>query len=318
MDITQGSMNGLFRSFRIVYDDALQAAKPLWPTLAQDTPSGTMEQVFDWLDSIGSMEELIGEVNTERAKLLDFAIRNKEWQKTVKVREASILADQYGAYKPAFSALGDVAAYHPDELLSKLLVNGFADSALDYTGTPFFAVNKPLDSAGKYKITNKTTKKLSVDNFVAARTVIKSFKNSKGRAMGLGRKLQLVVSPKNESLGRQILIADYVQQTAQNVAKTENVGASAVTNVNKGTAELVVWPQLAVDNEDAWFLIETGFAIKPFAVQFLLKPRLVAVTNPGDSYVLLNHEFLYQAYGVYNAGYLFPQLCYGSDGSTAA
>ena len=316
MELTQANMNGLFRSFRIVFDDALQAAKPRWQEIATETPSGSAENVFDWLDAIGGMEELVGEVDIEQLKLTDFSIKNKEWHKTLGVREAAILQDQYNAYKPAFQSLGDVAAYHPDELLAQLMVGGFAAKALDYTGTPFFSANKPLDADGKVKFTNKGTKKLSLDNYVSAKTGLKSRVNSKGRPMGLGRSLKLIVSAANESLGLQILKADYVAQIATN---TQNaLAAAAVTNVQKGTAELMVWPQLDVVNPDAWFLIETGYVLKPWTVQFNLKPRLNAVRNPDDSYVVLNHKFLFQAYGIYNAGYLFPQLAFGSDGSAPA
>ena len=63
MELTQANLNGLFRSFRVVFDDAMQAAKPRWQEIATETPSGSAENVFDWLDAIGGMEELVGEVD---------------------------------------------------------------------------------------------------------------------------------------------------------------------------------------------------------------------------------------------------------------
>lgn len=310
MDITQGNMNGLFRSFRVVFDDALQAAKPRWPEICTESPSGTMEQIFDWLDAIGGMEELIGEVNFEKAKLLDFAIRNKEWQKGVEVRESSIRADQYNAYKPAFQALGSVAAYHPDELLAALLVGGFT-TVKDYTGTAFFGVNKPIGNG--VTLTNKTTAPLTRDAFRAARARLKSAKNSKGRVMGLGRDLVLITSSKNESTAREILVADTIPMSV--AAGSPATATGGGTNVDKGTARPVVWPQLDVVGEDYWFLMDAGFPIKPFVFQALLKPQLNAVNSPGDSHVMKNHTFLYQAYGIYNVGVLFPLLIQGSTGA---
>ncbi|MGC3991691.1 MAG: Mu-like prophage major head subunit gpT family protein [Chthoniobacteraceae bacterium] len=129
-------------------------------------------------------------------------------------------------------------------------------------------------------------------------------------------KLLLIVAPQNEVTARQILQADFVQQTAQNTGGTA-IAAAAVSNVNKGTAELVVWPQLST-NPDTWFLVETGMPVKPFLFQEEKPVALNALTQPESDHVFKRHEYLYQAYGRYNAGYGLPELAYGSDGSTDA
>jgi phage major head subunit gpT-like protein len=126
--------------------------------------------------------------------------------------------------------------------------------------------------------------------------------------MNLGQDLVLIVSPKNEALGRSILESDFVEGSAT---------AKAVSNVNKGTARLVVWPQLAA-NEDAWFLLECGLPVKPLIVQFEKETTLTALTSDTSDHVFKKHEFLYQAYGRYNAGYGLPELAYGSDGTQNA
>jgi len=210
--------------------------------------------------------------------------------------------------------MGLAAKQHPDELVANLLINGFTSPC--YTGKNFFDLNHEPQKGGS-KFSNKGTKKLSVDNFTAARANIKGRLNAKGRPMNLGKKLLLIVSPANETLARQILQADFIQQTATNKAGTENIGAAAVTNVNKGTAELLVWPQLAA-NPDAWFLLETGFPIRSLIFQVNKEATLQALTQPGSDHVFKKHEFLYQAYGRYNAGYGLPELAYGSTGADPA
>jgi hypothetical protein len=139
--------------------------------------------------------------------------------------------------------------------------------------------------------------------------------------MGIGRKIILVVSPKNEALGKQLLQSDFIMQTAigKNAAGNENVGVAgaAVNNPYKGTAELQVWTELAA-NPDMWFLLEVGFVMRPILFQQHTAPRLVSVNQPNDSYVVLHHNYLYQAYGIYNAGYGFPEFAEGSNGTTDA
>jgi phage major head subunit gpT-like protein len=134
--------------------------------------------------------------------------------------------------------------------------------------------------------------------------------------MGLGVRLLLVVPPDLESTARTILIADTAIQ-AQNPGAIGSAVA-AVTNVDKGTAELLVLPHLAAQTATAWFLIEVGYPIKPFAWQVNKEPVLISQTNPESEAVFINHVFKYQAYGRYNAGYFLPELAEGSDGTAAA
>ena len=56
------------------------------------------------------------------------------------------------------------------------------------------------------------------------------------------------------------------------------------------------------------------------AIGFLgvLAAALVTLTQPDSDHVFKKHEFLYQAYGRYNAGYGLPELAFGSTGVDAA
>lgn len=316
MQINQASLRELFTGFRTLYLDAYQGAVPMWESkrLALRVPSGSKEEVIAWLGSISGMKKLEGEIQIENLAAHRYTIVNDEWEDTIAVKEFDIETDKYGVYNPRFTALGMAARQHPDELIAQLLINGFDNSC--YTGKNFFDSNHEPQRGGT-KFSNVGTKKLSSANYVTAKANIKSRLNAKGRPMNLGQKLLLVVSPQNEELGLQILQADYVAQTAKNTAGSENVGVAAVSNVQKGSAELMVWPQLAA-NPDMWFLLETGYPVTPLLMQFNLEPRLTSLQSPESDHVFKNHEYLYQAYGRYNAGYGLPELAYGSDGTAAA
>jgi phage major head subunit gpT-like protein len=132
--------------------------------------------------------------------------------------------------------------------------------------------------------------------------------------MALGRDLVLVVSPTNEQLARQILQADFIQQGG--IGTEAGKGAVMVSNVQKGTARFVVWNRLAGTNENMWFLYDAGYPVKPFIFQEEKATQLQALNQPNEDHVFKKHEFLYQAYGRYNAGYGLPELAYGSNGTT--
>jgi phage major head subunit gpT-like protein len=312
MQINQANLTALFKGYRTLYMDAYQGCAPLSAPLFQMVPSNAKSEQYNWLGAVPGMKRFRGEVQIENLAAEKWQIDNDEWENTVSVPQFDIETDCYGVYNPRFSALGIAAQQHKDELAGDLLIGGFDN--LCYTGSNFFADNQtPL--VGGTTFTNVSTAQLSQSSYRAARQRLKGRLNAKGRAMGLGLRLLLVVPPELESTARTIIIADTAIQ-AQNPGAVGSAVA-AVTNVDKGTAELLVLPQLASQSDTAWFLLEVGYPIKPFAWQVNKEPILISQTNPESDAVFTNHVFKYQAYGRYNAGYFLPELAEGSDGTAA-
>lgn len=301
MQINQANLAALYKGYRTQFLEAYQGAKPIWPGLAMKTTSTAAEEIYHWLGAVPGMRKLIDEIQIRNLAAHKYTITNDEFESTIAVKQADIERDTYGIYNPLMQSLGLAAAQHPDELVAALLAEGFDNEC--YTGKNFFDTDHEPQK-GKTKFSNVGTKKLSAANFQTARANIKGRLNAQGRAMNLGVDLLLIVSPKYEATARQIVVADR--------------DPSGATNVNAGTARLLVWSQLAALNEDAWFLIETGYPVKPFIFQEEKAATLESLTSPDSDHVFKKHEFLYQAYGRYNAGYGLPELAYGSDGSQAA
>lgn len=310
MVINSANLQAMFRGFRTIYMENLHAAKPRWKELAMKTPSGSAEEVYAWLAAFPGMEELVGEVTIKDLSACDYTIRNKEWHSTVTVKEADIERDNYGIYDPMFATMGAVAAAHPDKLMADLLLAGFGANGKDYTGTPFFSADKPRGE-GKVKFSNNGTKKLSADNYAAARQNIFERQNAEGESMGLGNQFLLVTTPADEKVAREILIAQ------RNTAGADNVFSAS--------AQLMVYPQLAAAVARSatptwrpWFLLDVGLPIKPLILQMEREPDVVAVNKRDDAFVVLNHKFILQGYGRWNAGFGLPELAYGSTGAAAA
>lgn len=300
MQINQATLAALFKGYRTQYLEAYQAGQPFWPRFAMRSPSSAAEEIYHWLGAVPGMRKLVDEIQIRNLSAHRYTIVNDEFESTAAVKEADIERDTFGVYNPLFAAMGMAAAQHPDELLGALMVAGFATEC--YTGKNFFDSNHEPKKGGT-KFSNAGTKKLSAANYRIARANIKSRLNAEGRPMNLGRDLVLVVSPTYESTGREILQA-------------EKIGNN--TNVDRGTAKLEVWPQLSAAGEHYWFLIETGYPVKPFIHQVEKEPTLASLTNMESDHVFKKHEYLYQAYGRYNAGYGLPELAYGSTGADAA
>lgn len=300
MLVNTQNLRALFQGYRTIVMDALQGAAPDLSPWAMITHSTGEEEVYAWLGAVPGMRELVGEIVIRNLSASDFAIKNREFESTVAVKRANIERDTYGVYDPMMRAMGIAAAQHPEELLFEVLLKGFDEKC--YTGKNFFDSNHRPKKDGT-AFSNVGRKKLSVANFEAARAEFKLRKNAEGRSMKIGRDLVLAVSPKNEALARQIVVAD--------------LAPNGGTNVNKGTARLEVRPELA-EAEDAWFLFELGQPVKPFIIQNEVETEFNALDNPDSDHVFKRQEFLYQTYRRGNVGFGLPELAYGSDGSQPA
>lgn len=300
MQINQSNLAALYKGYRTTFLDALHGADPQSAAVAMETSSSSAEEIYHWLGAFPGMKELIGEITIENIAASKFAIVNKEFESTVGVKKADIERDTYGIYNPMFQAMGQAAGEHRDELVAALLSGGFTTT--DYTGKNFFDTAKrhePENNKSK-TFTNRGTKTLAASSYSEAKTAIKSVKNAHGRPMGLGRKLTLIVSPANEDAAREILQAER--------------DSSGATNIHYGTAELLVLDRL---EGQPWFLMDSGRAVKPLIFQNESPVAFHSLTSETSDHVFKHKEFLYQAYGRYNAGYGLPQLIWGSNGTTA-
>ena len=291
------------KGFSIKFQEGYQgAAEPLSARLMDTIPSSAMIEEYDWLGAFPSIRELVDEVQIENLRAHGFTLRNKEWESTVGLKVVDILGDRLGLYTRNAAIMGEVARNHPDTLLATLLSNGFT-TGTDYTGSAFFSAAK-VAYTGATAFTNATTGQLTAARLATGIANIKGRLNAKGRPMGLGKNLVLVVAPKNEMNAKNILLAEKL--------------ASGADNMLRNAAKLEVWPQLAAASmDDTWFLFEAGTMMKPFFRQELLPWQYYAITDPKDSYVVTKKQFLWQVYGVSNVGYCLPELAYGSDGTVA-
>jgi phage major head subunit gpT-like protein len=308
MQINQTTLAALFRGYKTLFLEAFHGAAPEWSKFAMRAPSSAAAEIYHWLGAVPGMRELLGEIVIQNLKASNYTITNREFESTVGVKQADIERDTYGIYNPLMQAMGQAGAEHPDELVAYLLINGF--TLTDYTGQTFFH-DAHLHSVGgpaTYAFDNKMTEKFSAAGYELARKRIRSVLNEKGRPMNLGKKLLLIVSPSYEATAKTVLQSSTVPNAA---------GTASQDNVNKGTADLLVWGRLAAD-EHKWFLMDVGHPVKPVILQEEKPVSLASLTNPDSDHVFKKHEFLYQAYGRYAAGYGLPQLVVGSTGAAAA
>lgn len=293
MIINGPNLRGIYVGYNTIFNKAFAEHTPLYKEIAMETPSTTDAETYAWLGDLPGMREWIGDREVQNLSGSDYTIKNKSWELTFGIPREAVEDDKIGLYNPGVESLGREAATHPDELVFKLLKDGF--TALCYDGKPFFSDAHPM---GDGTVSNLGHAELSVDAYIAARAAIMSLTNSKGRPLNLIPD-KLVVPPALESKARDILIADYINGTK---------------NTMQGTAKPLVAPWLA-GADKAWYLLCTNRPVKPVIHQTRKPAKFVSKTNETDDNVFFAKTFLYGVDSRENVGFGFWQMAYGSDGT---
>lgn len=294
MLVNAAALQGIYKGFKTIFNEGFGDAKPQFQKIAMIVPSSTKSEDYGWLGSFPRLREWIGERVIKSLKAHGYTIKNKDWEATVELNRNDVEDDTYGIFKPIITELGRSAAIHPDELVFELLSKGFVTTC--YDGQYFFDTDHPGVN-GKSQ-SNKGTAPLSPASYSAARAQVMSLTDDEGKSLGIFPNL-LVVPPQLEETARRILNADIINNE---------------TNVLKGTAELLVVPEVA-GNPTGWFLLDVSRGIKPFIFQVRKSYEFVALDKITDINVFMNKQFIYGVDARCNVGFGLWQLAYGSTGT---
>lgn len=294
MLVNRQAIAAIYKSFSLIFAEAMKAAQPVYTKIATEVPSSTRENVYPWLGKVPRLREWIGDRQIHNLAAHSWTIVNKDWEATIEVDRNDIEDDTLGVYTPIIQQLGEAAELHPDELIFELLLNGFNTRC--YDGQYFFDTDH-RDGEGPIQ-SNMGTKVLSVDSYAAARAQMMSITDEHGRPLGVIPNL-LLVPPQLERTALEIVMAE-----------RDRYGA---TNIYQGSAEVLVVPQLAA-NPTSWFLLDTKKPIRPLIFQRRKAPEFVARDQLTDENVFMRKTFLYGVDSRDNAGYGLWQLAYGSTG----
>ena len=152
----------------------------------------------------------------------------------------------------------------------------------------------PISSSGAQQNYWNTGKALTSANYSDVRAQMMSFLGEDGLPLGVMPNL-LVVPPQLETTARRIVNSDLIFES------TASTNAAATTNVLKGTAEVLVVPELAAD-ATTWYLLDTTRAIKPFVFQTRRAINFVQKNSPTDEEMFWNNQIVYGVDGRMNAG----------------
>ena len=316
MQITPSNLQAMFTAYDVRFQQAYKALTPWWSQVASQAPSSAAQNTYAWMAKIPTLRKWLGERQIQNVAAYSYTVVNDDYELTMELDRNVIEDDQYGLYNPVIDEMGWQTKKWPDFLIQELLMAGdgnlagtsmSAAATLCYDGLSFFNAAHPTDS--KNTAISPSTQSnyftgtaLTPDNYMKVRSAMMQFKGEDGKPLGVIPDT-LIVPPQLEYMGRSILNSDMISfGTVQGVAV---VGPQ--TNVIKGTADLLVVPELGLRPTE-WYLISTKRAIKPFLFQQRAAPEFVYFNQPNSEAVFHRRKFVYGVRARGAAGYSVPFL----------
>ncbi len=142
MIINQANLQGIYKSFSTIFNQALDTAKAMWDLVAMPTPSTGASVDYKWLGEFPTMKEWVGDRVIKNLSAFHYEIINKAFESTIEVDRDNIRDDQIGVYTPMIQGLAQAAKSHPDILIFALMAAGFSTPC--YDGQYFFDTDHPV------------------------------------------------------------------------------------------------------------------------------------------------------------------------------
>jgi phage major head subunit gpT-like protein len=257
MKLTESDLEALRVSLSTRFNDAFRGTPAWWNRVAMLNETDEKIGRMGWLANLPQVRTLVGDRVVQNLAERSYDIVNVDRDMTVGIHRDQLDTKLLGGYAMTFAAMGETAAKWPDTLMVSLLRNG--QSALCFDDQYFFDTDHPvsLSNSSLSTYSNYSTgTALTAANYESVRASMMARKGENGLPLGVRPNL-LVVPPQLESTAKLIVMADMVPSTA---------GTASQTNINKGTAEVLVVPELAVD-ATTWYLLDASGIVKPLVYQ---------------------------------------------------
>jgi phage major head subunit gpT-like protein len=282
------------KGYRAVFFAALEQsaakAQAITNLIAMHTESTGTEEDYDWLGSIPKMTEWTRDRSLARLRADGFTIKNKRWANGVAISRDVVEDDKLGIVTPRIQGMAEAAARHQKNLIVSLLNNAFT-SGVAYDGQVFCSASHK-DGDGPTQ-SNLVAHTLDATYYQTARQQMMDLKDEEGENLDM-EPTHLIVSTNLEKVGKDILQAERL--------------ASGATNVQKGTAELLVLKGLS---DSTAFLCDLTKVLKPVILQHRSQVGFTSLNSPDDYNVFMRNEFYFGAEYRGNAGYGFWQAIQG-------
>jgi len=302
MELTPQALAAAFYGFNTLFKGALYSTPTyLDPIFTEKTSAGEVEN-YAFLAKIPQFRAWVGERVYHNLASYVQTLTNLAWEDSVKVDKYKIADDQLGVYTDGFAMLGMAAKQLWDVQGTIVLQAGGAVNT--YDAVPFFSASHPINpylAGSAVQSNNFTSTPLTAANYRTVRQTMMGYVGEDGSPIGIIPDT-LIVGPALEGTGKDIVQAGLLNVPIAN--------GMAGTNVNAGTAKLMVVPRLVgtstvpaglpgagtvVNNDTTWYLACTSLPVKPLIKQVRQAPTMLPLDMPFLDHVANMRELRYIA-----------------------
>jgi phage major head subunit gpT-like protein len=307
MQILNTNVTSFFQQLEFRYQQAYSKRKQYYSQVAEEVPSSTKQNVYTWLAELPGLRKWVGPKLARNIAARAVALINDDYEDTMEIDRNDLDDDQAGIYARKAELMADADARWPDDLVTAAIIAG--NSTVCYDGQNFFDASHPVDvddsSQGTYA-NLFTTRPLNQANFNFVYAQMQQYRGESGKPLEVTPTI-LATGPANREIALEICKAGLIAQIAKNVAGTENVAASAATNVNMGEVTPLILPRLVDDTAGAWYLLSTD-RLKPFLFQLRKAPTPVMMIDPQNPVVFRERKLTWGMEARGAAGVTLPFL----------
>lgn len=268
------------------FQGAWAGAPIWWNKVASRVPSSRRSNTYAAIARIPRMREWLGARLLNNLEAYAYQLVNRTYEDTVEVSRDDIEDDEIGGVILAAQMLGHAGAKWPDQLTQDAL----AANGAGFDGLAYFHDAHTIDPATTQD--NNFALTLNAANYQTVREAMMAYTGEDSEPLGVMPGL-LVVPPQLEGEARLILNADIIASAA---------GTASETNIWKGSADLLVVPELA-GAATTWYLFDVSKPIKPLIWQVRRDVVLTAKTNLDDENVFNQNTFQWGIDGRGAVGY---------------
>lgn len=293
--ITPAAIAALHTSLSLKFQGGYSSAKTFWDKVATEIPSSTTSNTYGWMQQVDSMRQWVGPRVIRDLAGSAYQLTNLPFELTLGVDRHDWEDENTGIYTIRAEQMGQAAAKWPDEQVAAAVWAGRpAGAGLCFDGLTYFNANHTLNPAAVQ--TNTNTLALTAGAYETVRAAMMGFVGETGRSLGVVPDTLFVV-PQLEATAKRILQADFIADAI--------VATASTVNVNKGTAQLVVSPELGAisGSTTAWILADCSKPIKPFIWQLRQPATFSQITSPDAFTVMMLRQYIWGVEGRGAAGY---------------
>lgn len=284
----------LTKGIRTEFNKSLVNAPPQkYSPVTTTVNSNVSTEDYGWMGHVPQLREWIGNKQLKSIEDYEYSIKNKTWEASLEVKAEEIEDDQGPIIQPRIQDLALKAAAFPARLVSDLIDNG--ETGLAYDGNAFFS-NRAAPNDNLLTGTGTTEAQIMAD-LATARAAMMAFADDNGDPMEIHGDVVVCPPLLEVTFMRLANSMAFVGGSAQTPEK--NFWQSALKGV-------IVDPRLSDAND--WFLLASGYPLKPFIYQNRKAAKLVSSTGDVDFLRFMQNKYVYSVEMRGNAGYGYYQM----------